>query len=787
VSALATKRRRDLWRLKGQVATIALVLACGVMAMIMLRSTYGSLLAARDAYYAEHRFGDVFARLERAPEPVADELARLPGVALAYPRVVEDVMMPVPGIPDPIIGRIVSLPDDGVPPLCGLYLRAGRLPRPGVADEAVLLEQFADAHGIAPGAELPAVIAGRLHRLRVVGLAMSPEYVLAMSGRGGLVETDRFAVVWMLRGTIAPVLDMEGAFDDVVLRLEPGADRPAVLAGVDRVLARWGGLHAVARDRQVSNYALSSELGQLETLAVVIPAIFLAVAAFLVNVVVSRLVFLERTQIAVLKAVGYSNPQVGLHYLALVTLIVGLGAVVGTALGFWAGRWMTDLYAGFYRFPTRVYRLEPGLVAGTVGVGLAAGTLGALAAVRRVVRLPPAQAMRPPAPLAYRRNLLERLGLRRALGPSAMMVTRELARRPVRLALSIAGIAMAVAIYILGGFTWDSFNHLMDDVFRREHRQDLAVDLVAPRPARVAHELAAIPGVLAAEPQRAVPVRFHAGSRWRDGAIIGEEPDAELHALLDRGRVPLALPQDGVVLTAKLAEVLGVVPGETIRVEVFEGAFPTLSARVAGVIDEPFGLSGHARATWLARWLDEEPRATAVLLRVDPAQLAGVRDRLKQMPAVIGVSSPAQTIERFRAQTGNYMKWFTLILALSAAAIASGVVYNNARVALSLRARDLATLRVLGFTRREISSVLLGELAVQMALGIPLGLVVGRWWAAAYARGIEPEMIRFPLHIAPATYGAAAAIAIAAGGISALLVRKKLDRLDLVEVLKSSE
>jgi putative ABC transport system permease protein len=786
VTALAKKRRRDLLRLKGQVATIGLVLACGVMAMIMLRSTYQSLIAARDAYYAEERFGDVFARLVHAPDHVAAELERLPGVARVYPRVVRDVMVPLPDADDPVTGRIVSIPDDGVPPLCGLHLRAGRLPRAGAADEAMILEKFAEERGLEPGDTLPVVIDGRLHSVRIVGVAMSPEYVLAMTA-GGFFDSGGFVVIWMTRGTVAPLYRMEGAFDDVVVQLEPGASTAAAIDAVDRVLAPWGGYHAVGRDRQLSNYALTGELENLAQLALVIPAIFLAVAAFLVNVVISRLVFLERTQIAVLKAVGYSDLRVGLHYLALVALIVSIGSVLGVALGVWSGSWMTGMYADFYRFPTKVHDIQPGLVAITVGVGLAAGVVGALASVRRVVRMPPAQAMRPPTPLTYRRTLAERLGLRRVIGPAGMMVVRELERRPLRTLLSTAGIAMGVAIFVLGRFSWDSFDRVFDDAFPRGNRYDLSVTLVRAAPARVAGELGHLPGVLSAEGERTVAVRLRAGSRWRDAVIHGLPDDAELRWLLDAGRDRVTLPDAGVVITDRLAETLGVWPGGALEAEVLEGEFPVRSIPIAGVIDEPFGLQAYARADWLAGWLREQPRVSTVLLRVDPARLPDVRARLKEIPTVIGVSSPAAIIDSYRSQTGETMSIITMILGLSAAAISIGVVYNNARVALSLRGRDLASLRVLGFTRAEISGVLLGELGTHVAIGVPLGLVIGGLWARAYAASLDQDFMRFPFFVSPATYASAAAIALAAAVISALLVRRKLDRLDLVEVLKASE
>jgi putative ABC transport system permease protein len=410
-----------------------------------------------------------------------------------------------------------------------------------------------------------------------------------------------------------------------------------------------------------------------------------------------------------------------------------------------------------------------------------------MTAVRRIARMPPAQAMRPAAPLSYHHTLLERLGLRRVIGPSAMMVVRELERRPIRFALSALGIAMGIAIFVMGRFSWDSFDHLMTEVFPREHQEDLIVTVARPLPERALRELEHVRGVALAEGQRAVPVRFRAGPRWRDSMIVGLPGTPQLRHLLDHGTRPVALPAEGLVMTDQLARLLDVDLGDVIDVDLLEGDYATRSVPLAAVIDEAFGLQAYARADWLARVLREQPRVTSLLLRVDADRGAEVRARLKQMPEVLGVTSTERVIQRYREQTGGSMFVMTLILTLSAAAIATGVVYNNARIALSMRSRDLASLRVLGFTRAEISSVLLGELAAQVAVGIPLGFVIGRWCASLLARSIDPEAIRFPLHIASSTYAAAGLIGLTAALISALLVRRQLDHLDLVAVLKSSE
>jgi putative ABC transport system permease protein len=786
VSALHKKLGRDLWRLKGQVGTIAIVLACGIMAMLMLRSAWQSLYAARDSYYATHRFGDVFARATRAPDAVAERLERIPGVAVVYPRIVRDVMLPMPDMPDPIAGRIVSIPDDAVPPLNALHLRAGRMPSRG-ADESAVLEQFVTAHGLALGDRLPVVIEGRLRQIEIVGIALSPEYVLAMPAGEMMPDKKRFAVMWMARGTVAPAFQMEGAFDDVVLQLEPHADASSVLAEVDRELAPYGGFHAIGRDKQLSNFSLSSELEQLRTIALVVPTVFLFVAAFLVNVVISRLVFLERTQIAVLKALGFTDRRIALHYLGLVSLVVAIASVVGVLAGARSARWMTDLYADFYRFPTRLYELDASLVAATIAIALGAAVVGALGAVRRVTRMQPAEAMRPAAPLVYRRSLLERIWLGKLVGASTTMVVREIERRPVRFLMSSLGIAMGVAIFLFGRFSWDSFQHLIDETYMREHREDLTVALRRSRPATVTNELARIPGVRLAEAQRVVPVRVTVGSRWRDTAIVGLPAQPVLRLLLDRGVRPIDVPPRGLLVSGELARRLGIAVGDRVDVEIMEGNWRTRPLDVAGLLDESFGMTVYAHDRWLADILGEEPRVTTVLLAVDPDRIDDVRARLKQLPEVLSSTSKDQVMRSFREQSGQSMLFFTIVLTISAAAISVGVVYNNARIALSLRSRDLASLRVLGFTRREISAILLGEIAAQVALGIPLGLVLGGRQADALAAAMASEWMRFPVYIAPGTYAVAAVIALLAGIASALLVRKKLDRLDLIGVLKSSE
>lgn len=788
VNALDRKLFREVTRLRGQALTIAIVVASGVACYISLQSAWRALYGSRDLYYESNRFADVFVHLERAPRSVAQQVAELPGVALAYPRIVEQIRMPMHDLVSPARGDLISIPYTGKAPLNGLVLRAGRNLEPGHYDEVLVNEPFAKAHALEPGDRLSAVINGKLRDLLIVGHALCPEYVFAVDSGLLMPDDERFTPLWMLEEAIEAAYRMEGAFNDLVVKLEPGANEDAVLSAIDRVLAPYGGLGAFTRKHQLSHSILTSEIQGIETLVIFLPAVFLGVAAFLLNVVLSRLVTLQRPQIAVLKAMGYRNSSIALHYLKMVGVIVSVGASLGLGLGVWLGKGMLGMYAEFFHLPQMPHRVDLAVSIDAILLSFLAGALGASLAVRSAVVLPPATAMRPPAPARYRAAAIERTGLTNLLTQPALMVFREIWRRPGRTALSSLGIALALSIVILGRFGYDAYGPMMMLQFERQQREDLTVKLVEAMPERGLGTLAHVPGVEEVEGIRMTPVRMRAGHRWRDTALIGIPNAGGLRQLfnLDFERVPI--PEQGVLLTSVLAEILGVGPGDVVDIELKEGDRGERRLAVAGLIEEGFGLQGYVSKPSLHRLLREAPRFSSALLRIDAAMETEVQSRLNDIPAIQAVSRKRDAIASFEKQTDQTMKVMTMIMTLFATAIAISIVYNNARVSVSMRARDLATLRVLGFTRGEISSILLGEQAVQIAVAIPLGLVLGTLGAKALiASWADPELFRIPFVISNQTYAFSVAVVLASGIASALLVRRKLDKLDLIGVLKTRE
>jgi putative ABC transport system permease protein len=786
VKTLTRKLFRDIGNMRGAVFTISLVVAAGIAAFVTLRGTYDSIVETRDRYYSRQRFGEVFSQLERAPSSLVDKIEAIPGVARVYTRVSGSGRVPLASLDEPADARVLSIPDDSPPPLNGLELMSGRMPRSDRDDEALLIELFAQKHGVKPGSSLRVIIEGRERTLRVVGIAMSPEFVLAVPNGASAPAPERFAVLWMPRSAVEAAFDMRAAFNDVVLDLAPGKDPEHVVPKLDQLLDDYGGLGAQPRERQVSNYFLSQDLGQLATLATIAPLIFLGVAAFLLNVVLSRLIELDRPQIATLKAIGYTDREVGVHYLELTLIITLLGACTGVGLGAYLGQHMTALYATFYRMPGLIFHVDAGLVTGALLVSLLAGIAGSVVSVRRVILLPPAEAMRPAAPPSYGQSAFGRT-LTRQLGTSARMVAREISRRPMRTLLSAVGIGAATGIIVIGQHFSDAMDYLVDYYIQAQQRETIAVNFTNPMSEDGASGLKGLPGVLDVQWVKGMQVRVRAGHRERVVTLVAHPERHSMRPLLDADGNEVAIQAGEVLFTDMLAKVLGVGPGDTVIAEPLIGDRTPRKLRLTGVVSELIALWIHMPADDFASWLGTSGLVTGAVLQIDPAQLERVQDDLLKMPQVASAQRKALIVDEFRKQQGETMGTFSLVLTLFAITIAVSVVYNNARVALSLRGRELASLRVLGFTRGEISAVLIGELGVQVLAGLPFGLWFGRVMVIGMMSANDPESFRFPVDISAHSFAVAALVTVLAAVASALLVRRKLDQLDLIEVLKTRE
>lgn len=785
--AIDKKLWRELWGMRMQALAIAMVIVGGVSIFIMSLSTLDSLFETREDYYRNHHFADVFASLKRAPLSLTKRIMEIPGVDKVETRVVAYVNLDVSGFNDPVSGHLLSLEDNSAGLLNKIYLRKGRLLEPGRDNEVLVSEEFARAHNLQPGDKLAATINGRRKVLSVVGHVLSPEYIYQIAPGAMFPDYFRYGVLWMARKPLASAYDMDGAFNDVTLTLSKDGNEQDVIDRLDELLKPYGGIGAYARKDQLSNRFLTEELKQQKTIATIFPLIFFGVAAFLLNVVTSRLISLQREQIAGLKAFGYSNFAVGLHYTKLILMITAIGVIAGIACGVWMGQGMSNIYMGFYSLPFMIYVLKAQVVIAAVLISMGVSILGTLYAVFNAASLPPAQAMRPEPPAMYHTTLVEKLGLQRWFSQPSRMILRHIERRPLKSLLTTLGISMACGTMMIGGFQEGAIKHMVEVQFGMSQRSDLTAIFTEPASQRSLYSLQSLQGVELVEGFRAVTAKLSFQHRSYRTSVQGFDPEGSLMRLLDTQLKVIEIPPDGVILTDYLADILHINVGDTLTIEVLEGDRPVIHVPVVGLAKEYLGVNGYMQLSTLNRLLKEGHAISAAWLKVDKFYQRQVYAELKDIPRIAGVVEQSAAIKSFYETMDETILFFTFITTLLGGSIAFGVVYNSMRIALSERNRELASLRVLGFQRAEVAYILLGEMAVLTLAAIPLGMLIGYGLCAFLAFQFDSDLYRIPLVLGLKVYAFAALVVIGSSIISALMIWRNLAQLDMVAVLKTKE
>lgn len=787
LDALDLKLLRDFRRLWAQALAIALVLACGVAILLTTFGMYGALEETRRAYYERNRFADVFAEAIRAPRVLMPAIQTIDGVRAAEARVSEYAVLDIPGQDETVTARVLSLPFDGAPRLNLPEIRSGRLPVPDATDEVAVNAPFAEATGLQPGDRFFANLSGQKRELTVTGTLLSPEFIYTIGPGALMPDNTTFGILWMPERAVAAAYDFEGAFNSLTLRLDRHANEDEVIDRLDDLLEPYGGLGAYGRDSQISHSFLDSELEQLRVTAVILPPIFFGISAFLVSMVIGRIVALERSEIGLLKAIGYTDLEICVHYLMLAGLIAVSGTLIGWGAGTWMARAMARLYAQFFDFPYLIFNLSAQVYVISAVLAVLSATLGAARSALFAARLPPAVAMAPPAPQSFNRTFLDRVLAVLRLSQPGMMIWRSLTRWPVRSGMTILGLSFSVAVLVASSFFAGALDELVDTTFFQSNRQDAMILFSPDVPETALSHVLDLPGVLYAEGQQNRAATLSHGHLSKDVAIEARHPGLDLARILDTDGNIVDAPPNGLLLSDRLARQLDVQPGDEIDVRFRGWRNETHTVRLAGTVTQYIGLGAYMDLDALNRLLRQAPQISTANLLVDPAALPELHRVLKDTPGLSGLVMISKMHQSFEDTIEQNVMVMNVIYVTVAMLVAVGVAYNGARIQLSERARELASLRILGFSQGEVSFVLLGETMVLASLAQPLGWLLGAGIAATLAQGSESDLYSIPLVLKPAGFIRASLFVLAASLISSLIVCRRLARLDLVQVMKTRE
>lgn len=787
MQAIDIKLLRDFKRLWLQAIAIALVLASGVAILLTSVGMYAALSETRTAYYERNRFADVFVHATRAPLSLLSEIARIDGVLSVEARISGDAILDIPGRTRPAVGHILSYPEASDPILNVPFLIEGRFPDPSVTGEVMVNAPFAEANGFKPGDRFGANLRGQKRELTIVGTALSPEFVYTIGPGAMMPDNASFGIIWMSERAAAAAFDMTGAFNNASLSLATGLPTEPVIDALDALLEPFGSLGAYDRKTHQSDAFLDAELKQLKGMAAILPPIFFGISAFLVSMVMGRIIALERSEIGLLKAIGYSNTEICLHYLMLAGLIAVVGVLLGWIAGTVLARTMAMQYAEFFNFPFVLFRVSYWVYAAAGLAALATTSLGAAQSALAAARLAPAVAMQPPAPPRFKRSVIDIAMAKLRLTQSTIMILRSLLRWPFRTALTSLGLALAVASVVSSMFINDALDEIVDLAFYQTNRQDAMLLFAEDVPETALEDIRKLPGVLQAESQQFRAAILHNGHLSKRIAVEARRPGTDLSRVLDASGKPLVVPPGGILLSQRLAAQLDVQSGDTLEAEFLSGKRETYPLTVTGLVEQHFGLGAYMDLPYMNALFRQTPRLTMANVTLDEQQIEPLYQAIKDIPRVTGIIEMNVNRRAFQDTIEQNVLVMNSIYITIAVLITVGVSYNAARIQLSERARELASLRILGFGRGEVSYILVGEMMLIALIAQPFGWLIGAWIAQTMTNAFTSDLYAVPLVLKPATFAIASLIVLCASFGSVMIVRRRLDRLDLVSVMKTRE
>ncbi|MEZ5496813.1 MAG: FtsX-like permease family protein [Gammaproteobacteria bacterium] len=783
MSPLNKKLLRNIHELKVQLLAIVLVMAAGISFFIILFGVIDSLHLTKSTYYERYQFANVFASLKRAPNSVRNRIETIEGVSAVETRVVFGVTLQMPNMNEPASGKVISYDENQL--LNNLYLHAGRWLFPDEEDAVLVDKKFFESHNLNLGDSVLVIMNAHQRQLKIVGVVLSPEYVYAIAPGSLMPDSKRFGIFWMNSRPLEAAINMRGAFNDLSVKVDKSANIDSIKSEIDLVLKPYGGLISYGRDQQLSNFFIENEITQLRSMAFTAPFVFLTVAAFLINIVLSRLISTQRTQIGMLKALGYNNFEITGHFLKLVLVIASAGTLIGLLLGFWMGRGAIKMYAEFFQFPILKYSFSPTIISSAILICTLAAVSGAVFAIRKSVKLPPAEAMRPESPAVYKQGWLEKLGIYRFLSLPEKIILRQIERRPIRAFLSSFGLSLATALLIFGFFMYDTMQYMLDVQYGESQREDVNIAFVDSRSENALEELKLLPGVLSVEPLRNVSVEFKNQNYKKTGSITGLVPNPELRRIINAEIQAVSPPETGLVMNEKLAKILHIKPGDLITVDVLQDKRQVKTIPVVATTSEFIGLSAFMNIDSLNKMLDDPPLISGASLRVDENHSAILYEKIKEIPVIAGLNIISVVREIFEELMAENLLQTVTIIILFSCFISFGVIYNTARITLSERGKELSTLRILGFTKKETAYVLFGELGLIALISFPLGIVLGDFLSRSMVESLETELFRIPYYVNSSTFAFSVLIVMLSTVFSLYLVWKKLKTIDLAKAQKA--
>ena len=832
---LIKKALRSMWEAKLSYISCIFVITIGVVCYTMLQSMGVNLRYSLDQFYKHCRFADAFAIVAGIPNGEIAGLAAIEGVSAAQGRISENARLldendretvvtlrligadagdksadeygaPVTGYGASATGYGASAAgdksaDEYGAPATGYYTGGAGNPdsarmnlyyAPGaeLSDDFDILvdKEFMAERRISAGDVIEVALYGRSREFTVKGAVQSPEYIYTMPEGGSLFPDPAvFGVAFVKRETLERIAGRRGVATDLAFALEAGCAFEDVSAQLADALKEYGLISVYGREDQPSHLMVTQEIDSISSMSGPMSGLFLMIAGVILYIMLRRLVEHERTQIGALKAFGYKNSEIVGAYMLNGFITGAAGGLAGAAVSVPIGDMYYSLFSEYFNMPAIATEIDVAFLVNGVLLAAAAGAISAFWGAKNVIKLKPAEAMRPSAPAYITGSLADKFKLLPLiLTKRGMMALRFIGRNKLKSAMIVFSIALSFALMTVGFSYRQLMDAMMMDQFSKVQTYDIKVVLksYADRDSAMSAVLA-LDGVKDAEAIIELPVTLVKNNRRRSVALTGLNPGSDKYKIMDDEGLVYDPPSDGLLITKNLADKMGVSQGDVVMIR-NDLLYDDKPIRVKRVIGSNFGAGCYMDAEALCSFFDKTPLASSIVLRTESGASAGVKEALVKAANVASVNDVKRILENYRRLAASYMSMIYVIVAL-AALVAFAVIYNISNISLAERQREFATMRVLGLTSGEASEVLTFENWVLFTLAIMIGIPITIIMRYALAQSLSTDLYGLPSTTPLSAFVNSALGCAATVLFSNVVARRRIGRFRLVEVLKERE
>lgn len=783
---------RELKESKGQFVSVLAVVIIGVMFYTGLYSALENFSGAGPKYFSEYRLGDLWSTVYRAPEGVVERIEAIPGVKMAEGRVVQDVRIFMEDRNATI--RLISLPDKKRNMVNDIIMRSGSYFTAGEGNQCIVSENFFKANHMVIGQTIEPIINGERVKLSVVGTAKSPEYIYEIRDATELTpDYEKFGVVYIKKSYLQTILDFRGSVNDISILLDRDGDVKKVKAGMEKILDQYGLVNTIEKKDQTSYSMFHSDETGLKSMAAIFPMLFFIASAAIIYITMTRMIENQRTLMGVLKALGYSDWDIMLHYQTYPLLVGILGSVLGSLIGiFFVGKGLLSIFNGFYNFPTENSSAHLEIAVPASLMALFFCIFAGYNACRKELRLVPAESMRPKPPASGRKILLENLRIFwEHINFSWKIILRNLFRYKRRSAMASVGIIFSMALLLIALGFRSSMSYVMEVQYEEIQKYDLKINLTQMMNVDELRYIRNMDHVESVEPVMETGMEIRDGWKKKDIGVIALDGGAELYGVYDRSGKSAILPADGILLPARLMQTMGLRTGDRVTLRsYYPGKNEDRDKKtviVKGETSQFIGQSAVCSMDYIDYLLKEGIVANAAHIRLeDPKYEKEVINELKDILAINTILSKAEVVANTNKQLQS-MNTIIFFMLFVASILAVAVIYNITNINIFERRREIATLAVLGFTAAELKRLVFNENFFISVFGMLIGMPMGRIIAGVAIGTQATENMQMPIRMGLSKYMIAAFLIMTFTAVANFLLRNKITSINMVESLKSAE